>query len=174
MKRFAAVFALLVLLACVSTTARAASDRVWFGGGVGLSFGTVDYIEVSPLVGYRLTDDVSLGGGLFYRYRSDGRYSPSLDTSDYGANVFGRYRVAPPVFLQVEYEYLDYEYARIGGSTDRETFDSVLAGAGFVQPAGGRASLFVLGLYNFSYDDNDLRSPYSDPWVFRVGVSIGF
>ena len=48
------------------------------------------------------------------------------------------------------------------------------AGPGFSQSAGARTSFFVLALYNLTYDSNDLRSPYTDPWVFRVGVGFGF
>ena len=146
----------------------------WFGGGIGLQFGTVDYIEVAPLVGYNATEELSIGGGLLYRYRKDGRYSPSLKTNDYGANLFARYQVGGPVFLQAEYEYLSYEFAFVDGSTDRDEFDSVLAGAGFSQAAGGRANAYLLVLYNFSYDSNDFRTPYDEPWVYRVGVAFGF
>ena len=62
----------------------------------------------------------------------------------------------------------------VGGDTERESFGSILGGAGFVQPVGGRTSMFVTAMYNFSYDEDDLFSPYSDPWVIRVGVTVGF
>jgi tetratricopeptide (TPR) repeat protein len=29
-------------------------------------------------------------------------------------------------------------------------------------------------LYNFGYDDNDPFRPYDSPWVFNVGVGVGF
>jgi hypothetical protein len=125
------------------------------------------------MVGYGVSEQVDVGGRLIYRYRDDDRYSPSLTTSDYGASVFGRYHVAKPVFLQAEYEWLSYELVFTDGSTDRDDFGSVLAGAGIVQPLGGQSSFFASALYNFSYDDDE-PSPYDDPWVVRIGVGFGF
>ncbi|MBE0663687.1 MAG: hypothetical protein IH597_14625 [Bacteroidales bacterium] len=41
----------------------------WFvGGNVGLQFGYVTLIDVSPMVGYMLTDRFALGTGLTYKY----------------------------------------------------------------------------------------------------------
>jgi hypothetical protein len=154
--------------------AKAASSRIWVGGGIGLSFGTVDYVEVAPMIGYSATDKLSIGGSLVYRYRKDGRFSPSVSTTDYGGSLFGRYQVTAPIFVHAEYEYLNYEFVLPNLSTDRDTYGSVLVGPGFAHSAGGRASVFVLALYNLTYDSDDLRSPYSDPWVYRVGVGFGF
>ena len=151
-----------------------ANDRLWFGGGVGLSFGTVDWVEIAPIVGYSATDKLSFGGGVLYRYRQDGRFAGSPSTNDYGANVFVRYRITPWVFAQGEYEYLSYEFILSDLSKDRDNFNSILAGPGISRPLGKRTSFFALGLYNFSYDDNDVFSPYDDEWIFRVGVSVGF
>jgi len=170
--RFAAAIFVLGLIAALP--AEAASDRIWFGGNIGLSFGTVDYVEIAPLIGYSVTDKLSIGGSLVYRYRKDGRFQPSVSTTDYGGSLFGRYSVTPPVFVQAEYEYLNYEFVRPDLSTGRDNFGSVLVGPGFSQSAGARTSFFVLALYNLTYDSNDLRSPYTDPWIFRVGVAVGF
>ena len=156
------------------TGAAAANDRLWFGGGVGLSFGTVDWVEIAPLVGYSVTERLSFGGGVLYRYREDGRLPDSPSTNDYGANVFARYRVGPWLFAHGEYEHLSYEFVLPDLSKDRDEFDSFLAGPGVYRPIGNRTSFYALGLYNFSYDDDDLSSPYDDEWVFRVGVSVGF
>jgi len=166
-----ALLGILVIL--VSTASAQAAKDVWFGGGVGLSFGTVDYVEIQPVVGMTFTERVSGGLSVLYRYRDDGRYSPSISTSDYGGSVFARYRVAPPVFLQAEYEYLDYEFVRFDGSKGRSSYDSALAGIGFWQRTGGRMGIFAVALYNLSYSASD-PGPYSDPWVFRAGVSLGF
>ena len=149
-------------------------DKLFFGGGVGLSFGEVDYVEIAPLIGYRFHPKMDGGIQLIYRYRNDSRYPDDLSTSDYGANVFGRYFVKPNIFLQGEYEYLNYEFVRADLSTGRDNFGSVLAGGGFHQPMGRTAGFYFSALYNFSYNDNDLYSPYSDPWVIQVGVTAGF
>src|SRR5512139_2071357 len=59
-----------------------ASERLFWGGGIGMSFGDVDYVELSPLVGMRVTPRFDAGVSLTYRWRSDDRYD--VDTSDYG------------------------------------------------------------------------------------------
>jgi hypothetical protein len=157
---------------CLSSPARA--ENLWFGGGVGMSFGTVDWIEIAPIVGYNATDKLSFGGGVLYRYRQDGRFPGDPSTNDYGANVFVRYRITPWLFGHGEYEYLNYEFIRSDLSTYRDTFNSILAGPGISRPLGQRTAFYGLALYNFSYDDNDINSPYDDEWVIRIGVSVGF
>jgi len=149
-------------------------DNVYFGGGVGLAFGDIDYVEIAPLVGYKIHPRVSTGLGVFYRWRNDDRYEPSLETSDYGGNVFARFAVTKPLFAHVEWEYLDYEYLASTGATFRDSESNVLVGAGFVQPMGGSGAVSAAVLYNLSYDDNDPYRAYDSPWVYRIGFTFGF
>ena len=146
-------------------------NRLYFGGGLGLAFGDVDYIELAPLVGYRVTPDFNLGAGVFYRYRKDSRYEDDVTTNDYGGSLFGQYQVVQNLFLHGEAEYVDYEYALGGSDTERETDTNLLAGAGYGWPHGG-SSFYVMVLYNFNYDETSYANPYDSPWVFRVGVTF--
>lgn len=149
------------------------SGRWFFGGGLGLGFGDTTYVSVSPLVGYRIDDRITVGGSLIYRYRSDDRFGRDLSTNDYGASVFGRYAIAGPFFAQAEVEQLSYEYVRSNLTTTRTDATSIFAGGGVAQPIGGRATAFATVLYNLSYGSQS-PSPYSSPWVIRVGIGIGF
>jgi hypothetical protein len=149
------------------------SDNLFFGGGVGLAFGDVTYIELAPLLGYRVAPQASVGASLIYRYRNDDRYPESFSTSDYGGSVFGRYHVYQPLFLHAELEYLSYEYVRLDFSTERDNFTSYFLGAGVDFPMGPRTSMFLLGMYNFAYESGE-PSPYDSPWVIRFGVGVGF
>jgi hypothetical protein len=146
-------------------------QRLYFGGGIGLSFGTVDYIELAPMVGYRVTPDFNLGLGVFYRYRKDSRYEEDVTTNDYGGNLFAQYQVVPTLFLHGEVEYVDYEFILPDLDTMRESDTSLLAGLGYGWPVGG-SSVYFLALYNFSYDEGNLTNPYDSPWVFRIGVTF--
>jgi hypothetical protein len=150
------------------------ASRIFYGGGVGLSFGDVDYIEIAPMIGFKVTPRTHLGVSLLYRYRDDNRYDPDLTTSDYGGSVFARYFPFGGFFLQGEYEWVSYEYPYTDGSSDRQGDSNFLAGGGFSQAMGAHASFYVSGMYNFSYDGNDPFEPYDSPWVFRVGVGFGF
>lgn len=166
-----AILGALVVLAC--TAPASAGPELWFGGGVGLWFGDVNFVEVQPIVGMNFSKRLSGAVSVLYRWRDDGRYSPSLSTSDYGASLIGRFQVANPLFLQAEYEYLEYEVVFTDRSTDRRSYDSVLVGAGFSRSTGGRAAIYGAVLYNLSYSDSD-PGPYNDPWVVRAGVTFGF
>ncbi len=150
------------------------ASPVYVGGNVGFGFGTIDWVEVSPLVGYHLSDRFSLGLGGLYRWRDDGRYPGGLSTTDYGASVFGRYWFAPFAFGHLEIEYLSYEYALVDLSTERADQTSTFVGGGVAQPVGGNVALHLTVLYNLSYDSNDRLAPYDSPWVYRAGVSVGF
>lgn len=155
-------------------TATGTVNRWFVGGTVGLGFGDVDWVELSPFVGYRASELVSVGTGLIWRYRKDNRYQDSLSTNDYGFNVFSRFDVARPFFLHLEYEYLSYEFYRADLSKDRTNYSSVLGGGGVAYPLGRNASFYAALLYNFSYDSSERYNPYGDPWIFRAGVAAHF
>jgi len=148
-------------------------DKIFFGGGVGASFGVVDYVELAPMVGYRLTPRVTTGVGLFYRWKNDDRYGVSIDTSDWGGSLFGELKLFRAFFAHAEYEYVNYEYATLAGNTDSASDNNLLAGLG-INRARGRSGAYALVLYNFSYDDNNPTEAYDSPWVYRVGFSMGF
>jgi hypothetical protein len=168
---------LLVLGCClVASAAAEARDYKWFGGGgIGLGFGKVDWVDISGLVGYRVTPRFSTGVRALWRSRdNDVGSGDKVSTTDYGASLFGRYRVAGPFYAQLEYEYLSYEYIRFDRSTERDEYDSVLVGGGLAHPLSPKVVLFATGLYNVTYDDDELPRPYDSPWIFRAGVSFAF
>lgn len=68
-------------------------DRIVVGGNLGAQFGSSTYIEVSPIVGYKVTDKFTAGIGFSYQYFSENYNDPYF--VDYKASVYG-----PRVFLQ--------------------------------------------------------------------------
>src|SRR5436190_23959647 len=60
------------------------ADRLFFGGNIGLQFGTYTYVDVSPLVGYKVTEKFHTGIGATYIY-----YSVSGGGYDYSTNIYG-------------------------------------------------------------------------------------
>lgn len=153
------------------------NERVVFGGGLGLGFSNVqDFVSVSPVVGYRLTERLMAGANVSYRYTNYKYYNPSIKLNDYGIGPFARFTVYKNIFLQAEYEYLNYEFptSSIGESVRRE-FNSFLAGGGFIQPLGRNVGFYLMALYNFSYKNPAPGEylPYDSPLVLRAGVNIG-
>lgn len=134
-----------------------------------MSFGTVTFVNVSPILGYMITQRWSAGIGVLVQYVNDKRFLPALERWDYGGSIFTRYAIFQPLFLHAEYEYLNYEFA-----DQRYGYTSVLAGGGISQPIGKKASFNMVALYNFTYDPTENPRPYNSPIVFRVGFTAGF
>jgi hypothetical protein len=150
------------------------ASRFFFGGGVGASFGTVDYVEVSPLIGFRVVPRFDVGFQPFYRWTNDGRYAQDITTNDYGASVFGRFRIVAGFFAEADYQFTSFEFPNGLGGTDRDTYDAFLAGGGYYFGMGGHVGFYTSVLYDFMYDDNDLHIPYDSPVRVQVGVTVGF
>ncbi|MBL0743260.1 hypothetical protein [Chryseolinea lacunae] len=157
-------------------------DRIFTGGGVGLSFSTYySYFSISPLVGYSITPKLAAGVQIQYRWAKYKGTGYSVSTNNYGASPFVRYQVYGPFFAHAEYEYLNYEYpagtAQSPNETIRRGFSSFMAGGGLFQPIGRHAGFYILALYNFSYKDPTSVydfSPYTSPLVLRAGITAGF
>ena len=92
-----------------SSSGSSFKDKLYFGGTVTLSFsGDTNQIGFFPMVGYKITPKLSGGVEVGYEYVS---YDEPIDesTSNYGAGVFGRYRLTPKIYGHVEYEAINYE-----------------------------------------------------------------
>ena len=159
-------------------------DKVFVGGGIGAGFGDYTYVSISPIIGYHLTPRLSLGLRLMYQYTTfkytnyQNQQWNTYSGNDFGIGGFATYSLFGPVFLQAEYEHLNYDGLYYDGTQARTSFDSFMAGGGISQPIGRKAAFFLAVLYNFSYENfnnaNAYRSPYNSPIVIRVGVTGGF
>jgi hypothetical protein len=151
-------------------------ERIVTGGGMGLGFGsTQDFISVSPVIGYRLTQKLIAGTNFTYRYTSYKVVTPSIKLNDYGVGPFLRFTVYRNIFIQTEYEYLNYEYPISAQETLRYDFKSFLGGGGFIQPISKNVAFYLVALYNFSYKDPAPNEPraYNSPLIVRGGINIG-
>jgi hypothetical protein len=155
-------------------------ERIVTGGGLGAGFNRYqDFVSVSPEIGYQITRKLMAGTRLTYRYTNYKDIKPSVKFNDFGVGPFLRFNVYRNIFIQTEYEYLNYEDLRVPVTSAHETvrrgYSSFMAGGGFFQPIGQRVSFYLMALYNFSYRDPKPNeySPYSSPLVLRVGINIG-
>ncbi|MCC7502472.1 MAG: hypothetical protein IT229_08070 [Flavobacteriales bacterium] len=153
---------------------RPLKDRLYFGGGVNLSFGTVSNLGVSPMVGYKIDQKGKWSAGLIvnYNYFSDNRYTPKYESSTYGGSLFTRYRVIPQLYLHAEYNQQNYElYSPFSDQSRREWVPFLLLGGGYAQPVGGNSFITFQVLWDVI---QDTRSPYGNqPWI-TGGVGVGF
>ena len=156
-------------------------DRIFFGGNIGLSFGSVTDIEISPIVGYNITQRWAMGTGFMYEYYKRNEFN--IETHIYGGSIFTRFTLFPnfsmyfPVgeglsmFAHTEYQGLSLEEKYFKTSVDinertgRYILHSFLIGGGLTQKLGRRGGFNITVLWNLNYTED---SPYNNP-VIRVG-----
>lgn len=143
-------------------------ERLFVGGHIGLQIGDFTFIDVSPLIGYRLTNNLSAGLGLTYQYFHYRHFG--YGTHTYGGNIFARYTVIPQAFIYAEYEMLNLEssYFDLDGR-DRFWEYNYFLGAGYRVRLGRKAYFNLMLLYNFNKDSYI----YFDDWVFRFSIEVG-
>ncbi len=170
-------------------------DRLIFGGWGVFGIGSgVTNLGITPIVGYRITDEFSAGIGFGYQYlRIKDYYSVIVDISTareelkplnahfYSPSVWGRYLIWSNIFAHAEYEhnissYKEYENNLLLTPPYEErkvsvSVPSLLLGGGLRQPVGGRAALVIMALYDVLQDP---RSPYYNTFALRVGINVGF
>ncbi len=144
---------------------RSLSDKVFFGGGMGLQFGTLTAIEFSPMVGYTPVNNLYLGLKGKYEFLKNSNLDAS--TTIYGGSFFAMYAFYQSVVAYGEFEALNLESVyfdplQIHGSRDRYWAKTPLIGGGFIQPVGERSKILLLLLWNI---DESYGSYYSNPIV---------
>jgi hypothetical protein len=143
--------------------------RFTFGGSVGFGFGSVTWVGISGEVGYLVTDRIWAGTSGSFRYTDDSRYQPSFQAVDYSFGAFGRYFVFDRFFADVEWVWTSYESRTFDAA--RSSVTSVLVGAGYGQPLGGRSNVVFEVLYDVT---GNAQGVYGTPWVVRAGFTMGF
>jgi hypothetical protein len=148
---------------------RGLNDRLYIAGNTGLNlFGGTFFVDVSPMVGYKLSDKFSLGPGVVYHYVSQ----RGLNYSNYGVKGFARFLVLPVLFAHVEHELLNvpYTYSQsLNGRLQvesRRNVNSTLAGLGYRQRVSDRFAMDTMVLANLQ--PSDFFSLYRFP-VIRFG-----
>lgn len=142
------------------------NDRIYFGGGGGFSGGS-NFLNVglSPLIGYKVTDDFSAGIQLTYQYV---KYF-QVSWSNYGGGPFVRYNITEKLFGYSQYEYLN---VGVSSGEERFNFTSLFVGLGYTEPIGRNVAFNITALYNVLYGDGT-NTPYRSPLQFRVGIVAG-
>src|SRR6266513_405685 len=78
------------------------SDLIFIGGNLALTFGSITFVGASPIVGYKVSDNWSVGVGGSYYYYKDNYYNYS--TSIYGVLLMSRYIVYKGLFVEGDFE----------------------------------------------------------------------
>jgi len=148
-------------------------SKVYFGGGLGLQFWPYTYLDLSPTVGYRITDEFSAGVGVSYQYFSQN--NPAFETHIYGGSIFARYVFMGYLFGHAEYQLLNSEFFEATSSgiilnRFRKDVSYIWIGGGYRQKIAGNSYFVISVLYNLNESGYSI---YPNP-IYRMGVSIGF
>ncbi|MGC9331719.1 MAG: hypothetical protein ACP5DZ_07580 [Bacteroidales bacterium] len=156
-------------------------ERVYFGGGLGLAFGNVNMVDVSPRVSYMIHPRWYAGIGGNYFYYKNNLYN--FHTNMYGVNMFVNYTVikdfsnilpvkdnSGSLLLYAETNFINMapEMDYVKQRNERFWLFQPMAGLGFKIPTGRRAYALILIMYNF----NEMYySPSGNP---VINVSLMF
>lgn len=169
---------LLIGFSCTYVNGQSNSDRgsfkdkLFVGGNLGAQFGSVTLVEISPLIGYKITEKFSSGIGATYIYYKLKRTSsfPAYETHIYGGRIFSQYQIIESIIGYTELEVLNLDiYNSNESKFERGNVYSWLVGGGYTQPIGNRASLNMYLLWDLI---EDLNSPYENP-IIRIGINAG-
>ncbi|MBI1220999.1 MAG: hypothetical protein GC180_00210 [Bacteroidetes bacterium] len=149
-------------------------ENLTYGGYLGLNFGTLTYVNISPLIGYWLTDQLLVGTGLSYiyyrqNYSMGGGSHQIYQTNLYGGRILSEFQFLPSVFAHGEIEYLNFNhYDFLSGDYNRIWFSTPMLGLGYSQPMGNKGSYRIMALFAFKSENSN--SPYyQSPLVYRIG-----
>jgi hypothetical protein len=153
------------------------TERLIFGGGLGVSFFNGWNINVTPSVGYKITDRLHAGVGLDYYYGSFKYNSQAKQSfSVVGPKVFGVYYVIPELSIQTELiHYTITQSQVINGikSKFKTDQDSWLVGAGYTSRFGNRGGVRLELFYDVLYDETNSFNLRNSAFFPRISVVYG-
>ena len=150
-------------------------ERMFFGGGLGLQFGTYTDIQVTPIVGLWVRPRIAIAAGPNFRYYKYQGYESTM----YGGNAYVQFvpvqdiNNAIPIglhmgiFLHLEDDLLNFDDPYVDNA--RVTVNTVLGGFGIRQMLGTRSSLNLMFLWAFN--ESPLYDLYSNP---EIRISFNF
>jgi len=152
--------------------------KIYFGGELGLSFGSYTSLTISPLIGYKLSPKVYTGVQFHYTWV---KHTVSTLTGDksynyhnYGFSTFIRWYAIKNLYFHVEPEFMNYQQNIVdfnGNVVDEKRYwvPYVWAGAGFRKMTGKRSWVSAHILFDLA---NHVDSPYKR-WEPRYSVGFG-
>jgi len=163
-------YALSIILAlCFLNLLAKENSKLFGGGGIGASFGSVTSVQVTPFIGYKVLPKTSVGVSGTYEFHKSNNFSTHI----YGGSIFAEQYIGNSFFVRGEYELLSLESAyfdKLEKYPDQERFwhHGILAGAGYSTRVSEHSSFFILAMVNLNQTDN---SPYSMP-IIKIGFTI--
>lgn len=163
--------------------------KLWYGGGLTLGFSGGNDVSIfqgglSPMVGYKIFDRLSVGPRVGFNYSyikffQSGR-NYVVEPLSFNVGAFSRYKILDMIFAHVEYERFSeesvdpdqdgfIEFDQDGEiATGRINSNNFYAGLGY--NSGGLLAYEIALLYNFLEPENSFDTPFS----IRAGFTYKF
>lgn len=147
------------------------SPKIYYGAGVGLTFGSFFRLSLRPMIAYKITPKLSAGVELVYEYIVDNRFQEKYNYSNYGFSVIARYRIIPQLYLHVEPSMINYKAGYEDGEDSREWVEFIFVGAGYSQRISHNTWAFAQVKFDV-LNSNDYYKRWTPFW--NIGVSVNF
>ncbi|MFO7880858.1 MAG: hypothetical protein ACQES0_09625 [Bacteroidota bacterium] len=156
-------------------------ERLRFGGGLGLSFGNITMVDISPRVSYMIHPRWFAGLGGNYLYYKNNYYQ--FSTNMYGFSAFSNFALIKDfsdilplgagggsllIHAEANLINMDPEMDWTSQRDERFWLMQPMAGLGLKIPAGIRSYALILFMYNFN---EKVYSPTNNP---VISVSLMF
>jgi len=154
-------------------------ERLFYGGNIGLQFGTITDIEIAPVVGLWILPRLAVAAGPDYRFYKD----LFNRTNIYGGKVYSQFVIFQDInsflplgihtgiLLHIEDELLSLEssfWKNPPLTSDRFYINTILAGGGISQQLGRRSSINLIILWALNESEFNV---YGNP---EIRVSFNF
>lgn len=167
-------FGFLVLstfcLSQVAVSPTNTTNRWTFGGGLGVGFGSDSYysLQISPRVGYKITDQLEGGVVGNVSWQSSKYYKSTM----LGVGPFVNYYFARSFFVGANLqEYFINSRDKYSNYKFNKDETALYLGGGYMQSIGNNAVMQIGLMYNVLWKENS--SLFSTGFVPSIGVVIG-
>ena len=171
-KIFILIFIILLSVSIKAQDFNTFTDKLAFGGDMGMSFGTYTFINVSPVAYYSATEDFVIGLGLDYTYFKDHSYPGfTYESSIWSPRLMARYFLGENIFLHAEIQQLFYKdvYGTTLHPDSWITNTKYYAGGGYRTWFGPNSYSFIMIL--FDLESNEFHFGIN-PQI-QMGIAIG-
>jgi len=119
------------------------AHRLWYGGMLNFQIGSDNFgnsallLGLSPMVGYKFTDNFSAGPRLTFNYYEQYLPGDNFKMIQWGIGGFGRAKFTPSLFAHIEYEVLKLNEVSDIGNVPDTSDNNFYGGLGYNSSGGG-------------------------------------
>lgn len=148
------------------------AHRLWYGGAVNLNINNSLQVGVSPMVGFKINDVLSIGPRVSFDYLEVFNPGTNPRTILWGVGPFARGKFSETIFAHVEYQIQGVSNLNDTAEfffNDDNNVQNFYLGGGYQSSGGGLIGYEIMILYNVLEEDG-----FNSPISFRVGLNYNF